>query len=117
MVLGALDPKNREIIEMLGLGISHKQIEELLYQIEAEWFPGALKPIFSMNLPYKRPNNRQPMQSFVCCIFPLYRLLVENIHTKTTVVGNVNTTTDGPRIYSRMLSDMFRYFVVGGGMI
>ena len=32
-------------MEMKSLGLSHKQIEILLYQIEADEFPEAFKPI------------------------------------------------------------------------
>ena len=48
---GGLDTSgNPEIIEMNSFGLSHEQIEQLLYQIEAESFPGAFKPINSINL-------------------------------------------------------------------
>ena len=51
-------PKNPEIMEMLGLGLSNNKIETLLDQNGAEQFPGAFKAIISINLPYKLPTNR-----------------------------------------------------------
>ena len=43
--------KSVEIIEMKDFGLSHKQVEKWLHQIEAESFPGAFKPIISISLP------------------------------------------------------------------
>ena len=52
LVLGAGDTsKSFEIIEMRALRFSHKQIEKLLDQIEAEEFPRAFKHIISVQLP------------------------------------------------------------------
>ena len=42
-----------EIMEMRVFGFSHKQIEKLQVQIEAEWYYEAFKYIFSINLPNK----------------------------------------------------------------
>ena len=42
--LGARDAsRNPETIEMKVGGLSHKQLEKLLDQIEAEWFPAAFQ--------------------------------------------------------------------------
>ena len=42
---GSQGLKNPEIMEMLGFGPSHDKIEIFLDHNEAEYFPGAFKPI------------------------------------------------------------------------
>ena len=45
MNTGLQGVKNPEIMDMLGFGPSHNKTEILLDQNEAEYFPGAFKPI------------------------------------------------------------------------
>ena len=46
---GSYKSQNPEIVKIEVWRFSQYKIEKLLVQNEAEWFPGAFKPIFSIN--------------------------------------------------------------------
>ena len=61
MVLGGSDGfKNPEIIQMRSFGLSHKQIDILLYQSEAEQFPGTFKLIIQTD--FQKMAQQWPKQ-------------------------------------------------------
>ena len=67
--MGAGDTsKKPEIIDMRVSRFSHKQTEKISYQIEAEEFPGAFKPIISIN--YNKNCEKKTKPNLFAVLFP-----------------------------------------------